>query len=463
MKQVFLEKAFWLCGNFPGICRRSYFGQWLICCLQKQGDGDKENAAKRKAVKRILQYFELPQREVFEKDLIDFVKNFTHRSPVRFRECSSRIESGTDWGRTCHKSLVESPGRLCAFVNYSRKYELDQVTRNSLILLALELAKELRCFASLLDGLDDGDILHSTADHFRQRAKNLEGLYRNCGRLPQHYNHERVDHALRQTSEGRRLADKIASWIFTPEWNFKLDDSGHPNAECLLKDLNINEDKLFEIIASITSIQTLQKMGFQIVSCDIGKDKPVIKLQKDDLFCQVRKNFDDQDYKVNDELAYYRKVASEPTGLQPDIVYKFWKKGVDPVYRLGDAKNYGRSTNSSINYPIALYAMLHYLIAYHRALGIADEKDVMPLLMPPKDGENDEKMTAVRDDKRIVLFFSNPGKEDKNNKCYHQPGDNGKNHPILFAYGAEAQTDDEGNSTLADFFDAAIKELERKS
>lgn len=453
MKQVFLEKAFWLCGNFPGICRRSYFGQWLISCLQKKGDKDGDNAAKRKAVERILQYLELPQREGFEHDLIQFVKHFSLHAPMRFRECSSRIEDGTDWGRTFQKSLVETPGRLCSFINYSRKYELDYVTRNSLILLALEMAKELRSFASLIDGLGAPAAFSQTTGKFWQRAKALEELSHDCGRFPQYFNHERVDYALRRTLEGRRLADNIAGWIFTPEWNFKLETPEHSNAGLLLEDLKLNEDKLFEIIATITSIQILQeKLHFRIVKCDISEDKPVIQLQKGDLFCQVRKNFDAQD-EVDDELIHFRTVGNKPTGLQPDIVYKFWKIGVKPVYRLGDAKNYNKGSDSDINYPVALYAMMHYLIAYRKALGITDE-EVIPLLSK----DNGKKNPAEA--QRIVVFFSKPSQKH-GEKQYPQPC---KGHPLLFVYGKNAQTDANGGChALVVFFSTAIDELENKS
>lgn len=454
--QEFLNKAFWLCGNVPSISKRSYFGQWLICCLQKAGDAADERAKKREAVQRILQYLELPQREGFENKLIRFVHAFSQHAPMRFRECSSRIESGTDWGRTYQKALVESAGRLCSFVNYSRKHELDHATKDSLVLLALDMAKGLREFASLIDGISDGAFENMTKG-FRDRARRLEALRNDCERLPQQYNHERMDYALRRTLEGRRLADDIARWIFTPEWDFKIDHKEHANAGHLLEKVKPNEDKLFEIIATVTSIQVLRNMGFHVVKCDISRDKPVVLLENGDVFCQVRKNFDVADKgQVEDKLIHYRTVGNSPRGLQPDIVYKFWKDGSEPVYRLGDAKNYGKEDNSNLNYPAALFAMMHYLIAYRDELGIATE-DVIPMLTGKKKGEK-----AV-EQKKIVLFFSKPCLENGEEK-YYQPGEEGKTHPLLFVYGRDAQTklDDGDNEALRVFFQEAIKELETK-
>lgn len=457
MKQAFLEKAFWLCENYPGICKRSYFGQWLLCCLTVNGDEGDEDVAKRTAVDCVLQYLELPQRESFENELIRFVYEFSQHAPMRFRKCSSRIESGTDWGRTYQKALVESAGRLCTFVNYSRKHELDHATRDSLILLALDMAKELRAFASLIDGMGDGAFENMTQG-FRDRARRLEALRNDCERLPQQYNHERMDYALRRTLEGRRLADDIARWIFTPEWNFKIDHKEHANAGHLLEKVKPNEDKLFEIIATVTSIQVLRNMGFHVVKCDISRDKPVVLLENGDVFCQVRKNFDAEDG-VEDKLTDFRRVGNNPSGLQPDIVYKFWKDGAAPVYRLGDAKNYsskktGSEGNSAINYRVALFAMMHYLIAYHDALGIA-EKDVIPML----EGKTEAEVAQ----KRIVLFFSEICQKD-GAENYDQPGAEGKTHPLLFVYGPDAQTKpgDGDNEALRGFFQAAIDELETK-
>ena len=473
IRSAFLEKAFWLCENYPGLCKRSYFGQWLVCCLRKTGDKTEELAAKRTAVKRILQYFELPQRAGFERELINFVNHFSLLAPMRFREISPRIENGTDWGRTYQKSLIETPGRMCSFVNYSRQMVLDYATRNSLVLLAWNIAKELRDFTSLIEEFDA-----DTAHELLERARNLEVLRRDCKRLPEYYNFERTDYALRRTPEGRRIADDIISWVFTPEWNFKFDNKtrNHSAVSHLISDLQLNDNDLFEIVAIVTSIQILkEKMRFEVVGCDISDAKPVVTLRNGEIYCQVRKNFDDPS--VEDKLKHYRTVGNDPSGFQPDIVYKFWKEGSGkpPVYLLGDAKNYGTSQHGRINYPIALFAMMHYLIAFHDALKI------------PGDLTGFLNGNMKNEYQRVVLFFSKPqyikkkknkfsllsGEENKIRKDgteYLQPGsedDFGQRiwHPVLFVYGPNAQTDENENNqaALMNFFQTAINHFNNRS
>jgi len=469
IRSAFLEKAFWLCDNYPGLCKRSYFGQWLVCCLRKSGDKAEDLAAKRTAVKRILQYFELPQRSDFEWKLINFVNHFSQLAPMRFREISQRIENGTDWGRTYRKSLVESPGRICSFVNYSRKMVLDHTTRNSLVLLAWNIAKELRDFASLIEKFDA-----DTAHELLVRARNLEELRRDCRRLPEYYNFERTDYALRRTPEGRRIADDIISWIFTPEWDFKLDKKVRNNSAVshLIRDLQLNNNDLFEIVAIVTSIQVLKaEMRFEVVGCDISNAKPVVTLRNGEIYCQVRKNFDDPS--VEDKLKHYRTVGNDPYGFQPDIVYKFWKdgSGKPPVYLLGDAKNYGKNQQGMINYPIALFAMMHYLIAFRDALKI------------PEDLTGFLNGNMKDEYQRVVLFFSEgqyiekkknksslTSSEDNEESELLQPGsedDFGQRiwHPVLFVYGPNAQTDENENNpaALMNFFQAAINHFDNRS
>ena len=461
--QDFLSKAFWLCENAPGICRRSQICQWLVYCLLKSGDSRPDEMLKNEAVNRVLDFFELRKREVFERELINFIINFSHRAPMRLRKCSPRIENGTDWGRTYQKSLVESSGRLCSFVNYSPKYELDYVTKSSLLLLAWDMGHELENFAEQLDSLDD-DTGRETAKMFRTRARDLTSLRNKTTNLKQCcYYSERTDYALRRTPDGRRLADAIARWIFFPEWNFKQDvqkqeqkktDGEFEKAAAqlltlqLVKEKDINLNDLFEVVATVASVQALVALGFEIVGCDIDDGKPTVNLRNGKIKCRIRKNFAPNE--AVDKLIHYRTAYTKPSGLQPDIVYKFWTAGTTPVYRFGDAKNYRAK---DINYQVALHAMMHYLIAYRKELGVADG-DVIPLLTGLTKGEKAEAGAKYL---KIVLFF--PALE---NGKKTQPGKTDKWHPVLFAYGPTAETGSDVMN-LQTFFQAAINELEMKS
>ena len=484
--QDFLSKAFWLCENSPGICRRSQVAAWLVYCLRKKNDSKEDiqsKQAKYEAVEAVLDFFELRQRKFFEKKLIDFIKGFSQHAPMRGRKISPYIENGTDWGRTYQKALVESPGRLCFFVNYSRKNEFDYMTRNSLLLLAYNMGCELENFAEQLDGIATAKIV----EDFRRRAKELMALCKDSERLPLHYYSDRTDYALRRTREGCTIADGIARWLFNPEWDFKLNfqkqeqGAQHPEqkaeedefetaaqllTEKLVNSERINVNDLFEVVATVTSIQTFTEcMGFKIVGSDIDNGKPTVTLYDavGKIYCRVQKNFDKNDDYANDQLKHFRTVRNNPRGLQPDIVYKFWSEE-DPqkrqLFLIGDAKNYSREQNAKkINYPIALYAMMHYLIAFRQTLGLSD---VLSCL----DGEKEEPY------QRIVLFFPEgslddayddcsgealPGgdKQKDQNDLYPQPGEKDKWHPILFVYGAKVVA----NSPLKKFFEDAIKQL----
>lgn len=449
----FLHKAFWLCENSPGICRRSQICQWLVYCIQKNGDSDQIRCHKSEAINRVLNFFELRQREVFEEELIGFIRKFSQHAPTRLRECSSRIESGTDWGRTYQKSLIESPGRLCSFVNYSRKYELDYATRNFLLFLAWDMGRVLQNFAELIDNAE-------TARNFRERAKKLMDLRTAAVNLRQQYYSEHIAHTLRQTQEGRHLADGISRWIFYPEWHFKyelqkqeyevqFETAAHLLIKDLANDNAINLNDLFEVVAIITSIQTMTNdMGFKIDQCNIDNGKPMVILklynENETIFCRIQKNFTDADG-AEDQLTYFRTVNNKPRGLQPDIVYKFeHSKTLRSVYLIGDAKNYSCNENTQkINYPTALYAMLHYLIAYRKKLNLSNDL-----------GWLDSIQTETH--KRIVLFFPENSQDDEMiSQKKPQPGKEGEWHPILFVYG----TDAEDRKSLKTFFEDAIKSL----
>lgn len=424
MIKRFFNSAFWLLEKYPVNCPREFFSCWLLCCICK--NEETQTVAKKQFIKNILSFLELPKRAEFENRLCEFILSYHLKTNKREGFVSQEKISGqVDWARTINENMIANPGALTRFIARPLHRDFDHDVLLVLKNIAWELKKNLEYFSKLLN-----------TSEYDNRIKNLESCSSESTGFCRTYD-EHIAWKLRQTPAGRELATEIAKWHFYCSINLceNIDNRQFEKLEQIIEradaaQKDVNKNDLLEGISIIQSAQALSELGFNIVHCDLATSKPCLTLKRNNQQVKIAKNIDG--FSKNDRTKDYRTVSNKPSGLQPDIIYQCSFGNEKLFYLLGDAKNYEKS-----DFGPALYAMLHYLLAFSKELNL------------PEDFFNPDKCETflkVTDNyKRIVLFFP----EDKKSQI-------ADNHPIQLVFGQDL-------GALKNFFEKAFYELDNSA
>ena len=422
MIKRFFESALWLLEKYPVNCPREFFAGWLLRSICK--NGETRTDAKKKLVKDILTFLELPKRGEFEKRLCIFISSYDMKIKKRGRfVVQDKITGQVEWARTICENMISSPGAFTSFIARPHKQTLDADVLLVLKNIASELWLNLEYFAEILGNND-----------FAERIELLKQHSADIGSVCRIYD-EHIAWKLRRTPDGRELAAEIEKWHFHSSINLQehIDEGQLQALKQLLPIItqhfaeeSFNENDLLEGISIIQSAYALTEMNFSIKCCRLNTKKPSLELVREveDKSIQkiiITKNI--PGFSTMDRTKEYRTVDSTPSGLQPDIIYQCTSKN-GTFYLLGDAKNYEKSDLGP-----ALYAMLHYLLAFSKEL------DLPPDFFNPES----KSFLKISDSyKRIVLFFP----ESK-------AADIAADHPIQLVFGEDIKN-------LQEFFSAAF-------
>ena len=429
MIKRFFASALWLLENYPVNCPRETFAGWLLMCICKNNENS--NAQKRELIERVLYFLELPERAHFEEKLCKFISSYNLSAKKRQRGIvQQEITHQVDWTLTYCENMINNPGRLTHFIANPIRKVFDRHLLFVLQKIAGELLENLEFFAALLD-----------TDEYAPRIVRLRQVLPAGEELSAVPYDEHAAWKLRQHPEGRILAAEIEKWHFHCGCSMskKLDPRQKMQLEELLQaiigedgQICFNENDLLEGIAIIQSAQALCSRSFSIKYCHLAAKKPAIELHRclpdrSEQRVMISKNPDE--FNKNDQTIAYRTIGNKPSGLQPDIIYKCSNISVHGekqiFYLLGDAKNYEKS-----DFGPALYAMLHYLLAFSELLNLPP--DFFNVL-------NQKQFLKISGSyKRIVLFFPEEKKENI-----------ARDHPIELVFSTDL-------AVLANFFTQAF-------
>lgn len=372
-----------------------------------------------------------PERIEAERSVQRMIKN-SFWSRDSFWERSSRNVRGTNWARTYSKTLTRYP---TSFYNRINGWEQDPTIYNALYALLSHWQRELLDFGIALSKDEGYSDLRQKVEERRGTLDGTIKVLKNSYRSRLIYdsgNGFRAHVPFRDGHEdtrnyrdvSRQNMAKPLQKIFDQSICFKLVQYGEADVAQRLSLLRLsnsslyehardakllrlgfdlqessgfsiqNQNLLMEIIVRIWLVWILKEMGWQVDRessvREIG-ERTILYFGSgsDRMFCEIMKS----GVMNLDLLRGLRKGGSDTNGFQPDVVLLFSKDcsgGRRGFMVLADSKNYGNSTHD-----VADRAMILYLIAFHRAMGLElisefpkteEEKNFYPFKFDSKKG-----------------------------------------------------------------------------